>query len=377
MKTAIISLPLHSNYGGILQSYALQTVLRRMGHEPVSLDIDPYIVHCLPWWKAIYKYPSRAIKKLWRPRTVIMRERKYNMDDKVIQKYTRQFVDRYIHRVLLQDAGTLRNDGYGAIVVGSDQVWRPRYFKGDIRDAFLRFAKDWDVKRIAYAASFGTDEWEFTPEQTSDCAELLGRFDAVSVREDSGVGLCRKYLHAEAQHVLDPTMLLSAGDYTELIENGGGTMDCQGGLMCYILDESPEKASFVDRLAKEKSLVPFAANGRAENRAAPLETRVQPPVEQWLRSFRDAEYVVTDSFHACIFSILFRKPFVAIGNPKRGMSRFRSLLGMFGLADRLVLSPEDSFSDADIDYDKVYRRLETLRGKSLAFLENNLKHPGV
>ena len=124
-------------------------------------------------------------------------------------------------------------------------------------------------------------------------------------------------------------------------------------------------------------LVPFAANGRAENRAAPLETRVQPPVEQWLRSFRDAEYVVTDSFHACIFSILFRKPFVAIGNPKRGMSRFRSLLGMFGLADRLVLSPEDSFSDADIDYDKVYRRLETLRGKSLAFLENNLKQPGV
>ena len=224
-------MPLHSNYGGILQSYALQTVLRRMGHEPVTLDIDPYIVHSLPWWKAIYKYPSRAIKKLWRPRTVIMRERKYNMDDKVIQKYTRQFVDRYIHRVLLQDAGTLRNDGYGAIVVGSDQVWRPRYFKGDIRDAFLRFAKDWDVKRIAYAASFGTDEWEFTPEQTSDCAELLGRFDAVSVREDSGVGLCRKYLHTEAQHVLDPTMLLSAGDYTELIENGGGTMDCQGSLM--------------------------------------------------------------------------------------------------------------------------------------------------
>lgn len=77
-----------------------------------------------------------------------------------------------------------------ALVVGSDQVWRPMYF-GDVKDAFLNFASDWPIKRVAYAASFGTDEWEYSDEQTRKCAELIKQFDAVSVREEEARWLCR------------------------------------------------------------------------------------------------------------------------------------------------------------------------------------------
>jgi len=136
-----------------------------------------------------------------------------------------------------------------------------------------------------------------------------------------------------------------------------------------VLDESPEKAVLIDRLSRREGLTPFRANSRMEEKDAPLEERVQPPVEQWLRGFRDARMVVTDSFHACVFSILFHKPFVVVGNRRRGLARMESLLVMFGLEDRLCF--EDSLcSDLKgIDWDRVDEKLEVWRGKSWRVLD--------
>ena len=84
-------------------------------------------------------------------------------------------------------------------MVGSDQVWRPMYYPTKIENAYLDFARDWNVKRMAYAASFGTSDWEYTAGQTRRCRELLRKFDVVSVREESAVGLCRKFFGGECQ----------------------------------------------------------------------------------------------------------------------------------------------------------------------------------
>lgn len=97
------------------------------------------------------------------------------------------------------------------------------------------------------------------------------------------------------------------------------------------------------------------------------------PVEQWLRSFDDAEFVLTDSFHGCVFSIIFRKQFLAIGNKERGLSRFHSLLTLFSLQDRLILSPDEYKSNlSSIDYDQVQARLQSFQTQSLSFLKANL-----
>lgn len=100
---------------------------------------------------------------------------------------------------------------------------------------------------------------------------------------------------------------------------------------------------------------------------------MQQPVERWLRGFYDAEFVFTDSFHACVFAIIFRKQFVVYGNKERGMARFDSLLGMFGLEDRLVSSVAEVKSLRRIDYDNVDAKLNDMRSRSMAFLQESLK----
>ena len=363
MKIGILTLPLHTNYGGILQAYALQTVLERMGHEVCLIEKKRKPLR-LPMWKAPLVYGKRVLKNLAGHPYPIFYEQKVNREEPITRQNTDLFIKRYIKRRIVNDFSELKESDFDAIVVGSDQIWRPKYFNGNIEDAYLKFAEGWNIKRIAYAASFGTDEWEYTAAQTKECARLLKQFDAVSVREASGVDLCRKHFDVEARHVLDPTMLLTAEDYIRLFETAG-TPKSPGTLLCYILDETPEKATLIERIAQKRKLATFRINSKVEDKTAPIAERIQPPVEQWLRGFHDAEFVVTDSFHACVFSILFQKPFFVMGNKGRGLSRFTSLLGLFSLEDRLIstVAETDSLETA-IQWNNIETTLNILRQKS-------------
>lgn len=250
-------------------------------------------------------------------------------------------------------------------------MWRPLYYQ-PIEEAFLSFLGDAKIKRVAYAASFGVDHCEYTEEQRKICSSLLKKFKAVSVRESSGVQLCQKYFDTKAVQVLDPTLLLSADDYRALIKQGK-THPSKGNLLVYMLDRTKEKENFVERIAQAKGLTPFWMNSDIDDETLPLEQRIKMPVEQWLRSFDDAEFVLTDSFHGCVFSIIFRKQFLAIGNKERGLSRFQSLLTLFSLQDRLILSPDEYKSNlSSIDYDQVQARLQSFQTQSLSFLKTNL-----
>ena len=145
-------------------------------------------------------------------------------------------------------------------------------------------------------------------------------------------------------------------------------------MLNYVLDGSDAINRLIDEIAAQKHLVPFAVNNPFEyDDAKPLNMRIKPSVEIWLRGFYDAEFVVTDSFHACVFSIIFKKQFVVVGNKERGMARFESLLKMFGLEDRLVADDVDINSLQPIDYDKVYQLYGKLKEKSYCFLSENLK----
>lgn len=365
MRIGILTPAPRVNYGGIMQAYALQTVLERMGHD-VKVIYTPRKLWGLPFWEKPFAYTKRIIRKyILRKGNKVLVEKYENEIFPLISQYTQRFVDNYIHLFRVDNFSQLKENDFDAIVVGSDQIWRPKYHN-KIEEYFLDFARSWKIKRIAYAASFGTDEWEYTPTQTVACANLIKLFDVITVREESGVNLCKKHLSIVAKHVLDPTLLLNQDDYIRLVRQSN-TSKSKGSLFHYILDDSLTKQSIIKSIADELNLIPFHVNGKVYVRTAPLEERIQSSVEQWLRGFMDADFIVTDSFHGCVFSILFKKTFIVIGNEKRGMARFHSLLEMFGLEDRLMTT-ENFTVNTDIDWTDVHSKLNTWKQESMSYL---------
>ena len=373
MKIAILTLPIETNYGGILQAFALQNVLEKMGHQALVLDQKKYWT--LPLWKKPLSYCKRGITKylLGKDNCIFIEERK-NKNYAIISVYTRKFIDKYIQRKIVDfnRLNELNSDDFDAFIVGSDQIWRPKYFCAPIENAFLSFTRGWNVKRISYAASFGTDQWEYSSWKTRNCSKLLKAFDAVSVREYSAVALCKTKFNVDAKWVLDPTMLLTSLDYQRLlkIKSHSGP---QGQLFCYILDKTPITQKWLEKILDTKKLLPFEI--KVENSASD-NVETQLPVETWIDSFINAEYIFTDSFHACVFSILFNKPFIVFGNEERGLSRIRSLLACFHLQERLVTA-QNNFdvldSIPDVLPGHVKSILEEKRQYSLKFLEHALK----
>ena len=374
MKIGIIALELRYNFGGILQAYALQKVLRNLGHDVIHVD-KIMEVSLGPWYKKYPIYIKRSICKYILGKNIIIKaDIEQNRISNAIAKNTDIFIEKYIRKIRIKDFSNFKEEDFDIIIVGSDQVWRPKYFFSKIENAYLDFAREWKIKRIAYAASFGTEEWEYTEKQTNNCATLLKKFNAVSARESSAVQLCNDNFGVKAEHVLDPTMLLLKEDYIKLFKDYNATQS-DGNLFCYILDDGEEKKSIIDCVAKEKGLNPFYVNSRYDDHNAPLKERIQQPVEKWLRAFYDAEFVITDSFHACVFSIIFNKPFIVYGNRERGLARFKSLLSIFGLEERIVSTKEESIKaiSEPIDWERVNEVHRQWKEKSMSFLNNNLK----
>lgn len=378
MKIGILTQPLQINYGGLLQNYALQQVLIRAGHEVETMDQQNRRVNWLRSklgrGKAILFsqiFPSKYSKPRYRPSDKEMAS---------IRRNTNHFIETHIQRSqsihsTADFKSVAQAKRYDAYIVGSDQCWRPRY-NSFLSCMFLDFVKQENVKRIAYAASFGTDQWELTPEQTAMAAPLAQKFDLVTVREDSGVDLCKEYLGVDATHVLDPTMLLTKEDYIHLIEQEKEPKSA-GTLFNYILDPDAKKSAFVQQVAETYGLKSFQVLPKCQTEVRTkedikkrIEDCVYPGVTTWLRAFMDAELTIIDSFHGMVFSILFNKPFWVIGNAERGMSRFTSLLKVFHLEDRLI--DEENLHlveiNKSIDWKAVNTILENNRSSSISLL---------
>ena len=356
MKIGIFTQALTTNYGGILQNYALQQVVKGMGHEVYTFDI------CKPSWKAwsipaikcvIKKCLGKAAKFPTSTSTIKRRERPL-----------RRFVKSHIHvttpRVKLPTAEMVDRYSLDGIIVGSDQVWRPRYNHGYIDQLYLAFVQDRNIKRVAYAASFGTDEWEYTKEEEIACAALAKKFNGISVRENSGVALCCDHLGVEAVHVLDPTLLLDSTHYAGLCKH---IAKREPFVFAYILDQSENKVAEIKQFAASKGLPYFIMS------AGPNVSE-DDSIEKWLSYFRDAQYIVTDSFHGTAFSIIFNKDFYVFGNKDRGNSRFSSLLGCLDLTNRIVDNQVTSLPA--IEWEKVNAKKNSCREFSLQWLSSNL-----
>ena len=377
MKVAIITLPLHTNYGGLLQAFALKRCLADIGHEVTVLDLEDKMPGPKPL-KAPFVYARRMLVRVLKGSSApeVFREIRFKKELPVVGVNTCKFIYERIAPRVVSSHGRIREGEYDAFIVGSDQVWRPRYFP-NVENAFLAFAKGWDVKRIAYAASFGTSELEFDSEQLRICSDLLSSFDAISVREETGVRMCSEWFEREdVAHVLDPVMLLDVQEYKGMA-SVMKEHSAKGKLVTYILDGSDHKRSVVDFISRAGGFEVHDVSVRPYDRDLPLEERVVPSLEQWLAGFADADFVVTDSFHGCVLSILFHKRFIVVGNTSRGLARLQSLTEMFGLDQRLVqgIDPEDDgeYFLSEPDWTAVDEVLQKRRQECFAFLKNNLK----
>jgi hypothetical protein len=379
MKIGILTQPLLYNYGGLLQAFALSEQLKLLGHEPIIINRH----RNRPMW---VRQKGYALKNKILQNRAVLRLLLNKYQRRIITEETEDFKKEYIsNRTGLitrdRDMSRLNQMGFEAYIVGSDQCWRPRY-SPNIKNYFLDFASEQkDIKRIAYAASFGVDEWEFNDTDTAVCRDLLSHFDAVSVREETGVDLVSTYLaRQDAIHLIDPTMLLTTEKYQDII-NHENTVKPGGNLFHYVLDKTGYKDRFIHDVASKMGLteydsMPKKRLGLADvtNSNAKDFAFISPA--QWLRGIQEAAFVITDSFHGTIFSILFNVPFVTIANPERGLARFSSLLKMFHLEDRLLTEPSwnamESASFGNIDWNDVNTILFRERSKAVDFLQEHL-----
>ena len=359
MKIGIVTQPLLRNYGGILQNYALQTVLRQLGHTPVTVSYMPntplkfhlkkefkrrwynfFHSHKRPPLGSRFTHSRHPYFEAFAAKNMTLTENVYSYSPKLISKY-----------------------GVEAVIVGSDQVWRPCYNQYVLTNMFLDFVKKQGVKKFAYGASFGVDNWEFTPKESEECSKLAQRLECVSVREESGIALCRDSLGVEAVEVLDPTLLLPAETYGALCTEV--PQHKERYIAAYILDSTPEKVAFVEQVAKRKGIA---------CKIYGADKLLELTVEEWLALLQNAEEVITDSFHGCVFSIIFRKEFSALLNSSRGAGRFTSLLGKFNLLDRIVEDPQQGLVPSKpIDWRVIETILKQWQELSINYLKKALQ----
>lgn len=355
MKIGIVTQPLIINYGGILQNYALQQVLKKMGYDPITLDFQWGYTGVRWFLRQGVKLIAKLLGKSgdWKEKYAPLRsDKKKNqfIEKNIILSHT--FWNCY-------DSGLIDKYNLDVIIVGSDQVWRPKYNQ-KLKDSFLVFAKNTVIKKIAYAASFGTEKMEYSGRQKKMAKYALKQFDAISVREKSGIENIR-LLGYTATQVLDPTLLLGKKGFEDILISP--KVDDYIGY--YILDGENVIERDIVRIKKmigTKNIVGITEN---TSDCGPSE---------WLGIISNSKIFITDSFHGTIFCILFHVPFFTIINRQRGADRFNSLLTPLNLEDRMINSmSEIKTIETNINWEKVDEKLRILREDSERFLVESLK----
>ena len=372
----IITHPILSNYGGILQAYALRTALSKVGIQAQSIHYIPRYAHSRPGvagLRSAWRYWAPLLKIIAAPQASLPQYEQYPF---LHASFRRKFMSPWVLDNKRENLSRLTQQD--SFIVGSDQVWRALYANSLERLTyfFLDFATPEQRRNsIAYAASFGSDAWEGTPEETAECARLLKEFKAVSVREHSGIRICQEELETEAVQMPDPTLLLNAKDYSTIIRKSRARRSCSPFNAVYLLDETAEKQSLLAELAAQ--LPQQMQHLTPHSQARKLRDRLPLSIPQWLRYIRDAEFVITDSFHGCVFAIIFNKPFVCLGNESRGTARFDSLLGTFGLQERLLTNPTaERVSECmrtPINWERVNAIRHGEQQRAFDFLKQNLE----
>lgn len=356
MKIGILTFHWANNYGAVIQTYALLSKLKELGHE--AYIIDRRMVYKGILRKLYHKFSYEHFfswRKFWKDADAFLqpKTKTYTSHDELVKKFYKENFD--------------------AVIVGSDQVWRWKLIG---LNYFFDFISDNKTKRYSYAASFGLNEWHGTEEDRNAISELLKKFNRISVREESGVKICKETFGVDAELVLDPTLLHTGYFYEQtLLKNHNRQQS--GKVVSYILGKNNKKQ--VKEIAGWAKSINLKHNelfwtsiehpsliGKSEFHA----THVTPT--EWLNEIRNAEYIITNSFHATVFSILFQKQFVVLTHIGGGNNRIETLFNSLGIKNRCVADTSriNEIIEEKIDYRTIEDNHDKLCELSIKFLKN-------
>lgn len=389
-KIGIITFHCAENYGAFLQTYALQTVLNEMGHHTEIIDYSPEYLEKM--YKIIH---HRSI--ILETDTASQKFLKYIyscymdlLNFGTIRRRQKTFASSQYHCLNLSPASTHTFEelsasemDYTCCISGSDQIWNPRLTNGQLDPAyFLVFANE-SVNKISYAVSMGSRSLE--PQYRSELQKYLQTYTSISVREGSATPFLEQLSKKPVAAVLDPTLLLTQKHWSNFAGRPKRSDNLSNCILVYSLAGPFQNSrlgknsvlGLADRLKKVHNLERVIYIGNGQTRLYPKETYVPPEEFPWY--FVHAAFVVTDSYHGTIFSIINKKPFYTI-QPEAGNTRVLDLLTSLGIRDRLIASASEITNiHSDIDWDAVEQKLTILRKHSLEYLTKavtNTENPG-
>ncbi len=358
MKIALLNLPIDNNYGGNLQRYALMKVLQNMGHDVTHINL--HTSYDLSFPVLCVKLFKRIIKRILGKPVVLFLEKQKKEKSIVRERFINEFYNKYIKHTIIvfsvSDVKKLDWQKFDAVIVGSDQVWRYDMTRDSlgIDNYFLKFLNK-KIKKIAFSISLGNYEESKIP-QYRKLKKLYGKFSAVSFREEMGIPYALKvgWNNPKPENTLDPTLLLSAEEYIDSLNLKKN--DSSNFIFIYLLDRDEKKSEKVDDILYKFEDIEVLSCGLDEDNVV--------PIEQWLENIMNSQFVITDSYHGVVFSIIFNKPFYFLGNTRRGNSRIESLFKVLGM--------KNSECGIFIDWKSINKRKKQLQRSSIKFLRTAL-----
>ncbi len=371
----------NDNYGQQLQCWALQHYLRLLGYE--AFLIRQHV------WPPVKK---RGLKRLKQVMKKILAEFLYNTNLAYVPNISKYFTfcldkeacrrkfpkfrkeNLFMSQIYETPEELVQNPPKADIyITGSDQVWNYSMPEKPLSNFFLQFGDD-SIKRISYAASVG--HLDFPNELKEKIQKYLTKFSAISVRERLIVNTIAG-LGYSAEHVLDPTMLLTLNDYTKLVKNES-PREC---IYIYSMNYSSSKDmpfEEIQHYAHENNLPIIVTPGSGYLPAKELFDGVEysyATIPQWIQHIASAKLVVTASFHGIVFAILFHRPFIYTplnGAHSSSNIRVTDLLDKLDLGDR-IWNSQNSINDiTTIDWYEVDKKLGTFKKESINYLKYNL-----
>lgn len=371
-----------TNYGMLLQAYATQQVVEKFGFKTEILNVKQTPADRIPRYIGGYKVLARILlrwlkNKFSKDHNNLDNQHRTNKKMRV--EAAESFRSTKMHDFVTYNglkALTEASKGFSSVLIGSDQLWLPdeafsKFFS-------LQFAAP-GCTRISYATSLGVSSY---PNYAKRAArDFWKKINYLSVREEQGKDIIKEIADVPAQVVVDPTYLFTKDEWLEKIPNQKITED--GYILCYFLGDSEPMKDFAVRLAKSKglrvvSILSDECNSDDYSVFDEVITGKRP--EEFVNLVRNADFVLTDSFHGLAFSVINEKQFLIFYRNRPEVkqsrnSRIDNILTKWGLESRLVIDPANADTSVDqIDYSIVNPKVSEQRDKSLSFLRKALNN---
>lgn len=372
MKVGLLNLQKCDSHGAVLLAYALEQILVSCGYEPENIDYKcagQQITHNLVL--RLYNSVMWRIKK------------KYHLLDwnlqvggvSVMKEYKRQHINfenfrkKYLYRTgLITNVNDDVLNKYDAIIVGSDVVWKPDIARGIDREIYFLKSPKSDILKIAYAASIGTNDMSILGEYIDDYRDAFKCLDFISVREKSSIPFITQFTNKKVENVIDPVFLLDPDEYIKL-ENDSQKLESPY-IYAYLIGKNEEAIRCVERYAKKMNmnvLLDLSEGFELSNiLTVNCKSAISAGPSEFIYNIRHASYVITDSFHATAFALMFNIPLSVFGRGSISV-RMTDLLEKFDLNSRYVTDSKIKDS-ASIDWKNVNEIIEKERKAGMEFL---------